>query len=54
MYCADCGKHIVDCDCPDIEERLARLAQSQHASIAALQNKAERDAKKKQIKPEDN
>ena len=25
MYCADCNKDLVDCECPDIEERLAKL-----------------------------
>lgn len=25
MYCGNCNKHIAECTCPDIEERLAKL-----------------------------
>jgi len=26
MYCTRCGKHISECTCPDIDERLASVA----------------------------
>ena len=26
MYCVKCQKHVVECKCPDIEERLLRIA----------------------------
>lgn len=27
MYCGDCNQDVVDCECPDIEERLAKLSE---------------------------
>lgn len=28
MFCAKCQKDLSECTCPDIEERLARIAQA--------------------------
>jgi len=25
MYCMKCGKNVYDCECPDIDERLAAI-----------------------------
>lgn len=54
MYCVVCNKHIAHCTCPDIDERLAELAKNPLVSIAIKQNQLEREAVKKQLKPEDN
>jgi hypothetical protein len=54
MYCTVCDKHLAHCTCPDIEERMAKLAQNPAISIAVAQNVLEREAVKKDIKPEEN
>lgn len=54
MYCVKCDKHLKECNCPDIEQRLAELAKNPIVAIAVAQNVAEREAHKKQIKPETN
>lgn len=35
MYCCRCNKHIGDCTCPDIEERLAKIGQSDKVVMGA-------------------
>lgn len=54
MYCMKCDKHLSECECPDIEERMASLAGNPIVGIAIAQNVMERDAKKNNVKPEDN
>jgi hypothetical protein len=54
MWCSKCNKHLAECECPDIEERLARLAKIPEVSIAAKQNMLDRRARKEQVKPENN
>lgn len=43
MYCVKCNNDVVNCTCKDIDERLASLAESPHAGIAAQQNIAARE-----------
>ncbi len=45
MYCIKCNKHIVDCSCPDIEERLKELQKNDVMSIAATSNLIDRKMK---------
>ncbi len=42
MYCMKCNKHIVDCSCSDIEERLKELQKNDVISIAATSNLLDR------------
>lgn len=34
MYCAKCGEHVADCQCLDIDERLAEIGQHPNILIA--------------------
>lgn len=52
MYCANCGKHLAYCDCPDIEERLEALANNPIVGNAIKQNILARRMVKKKEKPE--
>jgi len=45
MYCIKCNKHIVDCTCLDIEERLKKLQKNSVISIAATSNLFDRKMK---------
>lgn len=54
MYCTTCQKHVSDCECPDIEQRLHELSKSRCMSLAAMQNILERAAKKEAVTTEDN
>lgn len=38
MFCERCQSEVVECLCPDIEERLRQLAEHPAAAPAALQN----------------
>jgi hypothetical protein len=38
MWCCKCNKDLVDCSCPDIDERLANLRSSPYCGIAIQQN----------------
>lgn len=33
MWCCKCNNHIGRCTCPDIEERMAKIAQSPHVAL---------------------
>ncbi len=33
MYCTKCNKHLGDCECPDIQERLAAIGNSRHVAV---------------------
>ncbi len=33
MWCSKCQNELRDCECPDIEERLASLARSPHVAL---------------------
>lgn len=46
MYCVKCQKHIVDCTCSDIEERLASIAEHENVGPAVKINQAARELKK--------
>lgn len=52
VYCANCGKHLAYCDCPDIEERLEALANNPIVGYAIKQNILARRMVKKKEKPE--
>ena len=45
MFCAKCSKDLVDCDCPDIDQRLQDLLKVPGLSIAIQQNIDRRKAK---------
>jgi len=30
MWCMECNQHLTNCDCPDLQERLADLLSSKH------------------------
>lgn len=32
MYCTNCNKHVANCTCPDIAERLAALRGASHVA----------------------
>lgn len=51
MWCSICNKRIVDCTCPDIEERLISLGKSEVASITVQQNLEARRLKRGDLKP---
>lgn len=42
MYCEICEKHIAECQCPDIQERLDRLKGDPRTALVAHQNEAMR------------
>jgi len=59
MWCLRCDKDVVDCTCPDIEERLRAISHGPALKLAAAQNKLARDEKKRKeadpnYKPEEN
>lgn len=45
MYCMKCNKNIINCTCPDIEERLKSLQKNPVISIAIESNLIERKIK---------
>jgi len=45
MYCMRCNKNIINCTCPDIEERLNSLGTNPVLSIAIESNLIERKMK---------
>jgi hypothetical protein len=49
MWCCKCNKDIVDCVCPDIEERLRNLAENPVVAPAAIQNLEARKIKQERI-----
>lgn len=46
MYCTKCNKHIIECTCLDIEERLKKLQENPVMSIAATSNLLDRKIKR--------
>jgi hypothetical protein len=52
MYCMRCNKNIINCTCPDIEERLKSLGNNPILSIAIESNLIERKMKVTQNKQE--
>ena len=45
MFCTKCQNDIVDCTCPDINERLESLRENSVVSIAVEQNIKAREKK---------
>lgn len=33
MFCMKCDKHLSNCTCPDLNERLSKIAQSPHVAV---------------------
>lgn len=52
MYCTKCQKHIANCECPDIKERLASLKEASNVVIKWCKKCGNHYARCKCRKPE--
>jgi hypothetical protein len=50
MFCAKCQKGIIDCTCPDIEERLGNLYQNPYTRAAAAMNILVREMRQAEVR----
>ena len=46
MYCLTCKHDLIDCDCPDIEERLDDMAECPSLSLVIEMTRKAREVKK--------
>lgn len=56
MWCTKCNRHLSECICPDLEERLEKLRKCPYLHVPSMVEKPllERNLKKKQPKPKQN